>query len=286
MREYTDDSDEPLELNIRRVIEQKNPALFTALPEFAIKYLERITHITELNNGLRKLHEYRGIAFAREVMEYLDVTVETVGTDNLRSADRPIVVANHPLGGLDGVALISIVGSVFPNVRVPANDILMNLPHLREAFIPVNKHGSNLENLAAFNRAFEFAEALVHFPAGRCSRKKAGRIRDLEWHKSFVAKAREYDRTVVPTFIEGENSGFFYGLSRTRQRFGIKANLEMLYLVDEMFKQRGRRIRVVFGRPIAPSSFARGTSAGTWATRVKRHVYRLGTDPGAVFKTQ
>jgi putative hemolysin len=193
------------------------------------------------------------------------------------------VVANHPLGGLDGMALIRTVGGRLGEVRVPANDLLMNVPQLRDLFVPVNKHGSNVRNLDKFEAAFGSEFSVVHFPAGLCSRKKAGVIRDVTWQKSFVVRARRYRRDIVPVHIDGRNSRFFYGLARLRRWSGLRANIEMVYLVNEMFRQRGRTLTLTFGAPVHWESLASERSDWQVARQLRRHVYRLASDPGAVF---
>jgi putative hemolysin len=270
-------------IDIRRVIGGKNPALLKIIRRPVIRYLERVVHMAELNEALELLDGRSGLSFVEGTLEYLGVSVAAVGEEHLTAATRPMIVANHPLGGLDGVALMHVVGNVLGSVKLPANDLLLHLQGLKELFVPVNKHGSNLENARLLEEAFANDLALAHFPAGLCSRKKGRRVRDLEWQKSFIVRSRRYDRDVVPVYVDGRNSPFFYNLARLRRWFGLRFNVEMLYLADEMFKQRGKTIHLTFGRPIPSSLFHSGHSSWEWARRVRTHVYRLAVDRNAEF---
>jgi len=101
--------------------------------------------------------------------------------------------------------------------------------------------------------------------------------------KSFIAKAVQHKRDIVPVFIDGTNSKFFYNLSNIRTRLGVKANLEMFYLPDEMFKQKGKTITLTFGKPIPYSVFDKSFSPVEWAQKVKEHVYKLTNDQNREF---
>jgi len=274
---------EPVQIDVRRIIAGKSPALLRVLPPVVIRLLERIIHSRDLNRGLRLLHDYSGVEFARQTLLLLGARVETIGEEHVSSVKRPLVVANHPLGGLDGLALIDVVGRHHELVVLPVNDLLMNIPQLRPVFVPINKHGSNRAYREKFDLAFAEADAVVHFPAGLCSRRKGDRIRDLDWQKSFVPRARQTERTIVPTHVEGANSRFFYNLARLRRWTGLRANIEMIFLVHEMFRQRGRTIRITFGRPVSAGELPSDMDPWMIARMLKSHVYRLSEDPDAVF---
>ena len=262
-------------LNLEKVIANKNPTLLSVIPSFFIRYLKRVIHEDEMNRDLWRNRNEMGLGFIKAVLDMFHVKIHARGTENISKAGRCIVVANHPLGGLDGMALIHVVGQIRPDVIVPVNDILMNIPNLRMLFTPINKHGSNLDNLRMYDAAYASDRTIIHFPAGLCSRRKGGKIRDLKWQKSFIVKARKHKRNVVPVFIGGQNSPFFYTLANLRRWFSIRANIEMLYLVDEMYKQRDKVLPIVVGRPIAHDTFDRRFDDWTWASKIKHLVYRL-----------
>ena len=262
-------------LNLEKVLAEKNPALITLIPNFIIRYLNRVIHVDEMNEGLYRLRDLTGLEFIEAVLDMFRLKVDVRGIENISNAERCIVVANHPLGGLDGMALMHIVGKVREDVVVPVNDILMNIPNIRNLFIPINKHGSNLNNIRTYDDAFASDRTIIHFPAGLCSRRKGRRIRDLRWQKSFIVKARKHRRNVVPVFIGGQNSSFFYTLANLRRWFSIGANIEMLYLVDEMFKQGDKVLPFVIGKPISFKTFDQRYDDWTWTRKVRHFVYRL-----------
>ncbi len=263
-------------IDLREVMAKKNPKLPKLLPNFIIRYLERVIHVKEINEFLKKNRDRFGLDFVDAVIENFGADVQTEGLENIPREGRFIFAANHPLGGLDGLALIQVVGRIRQDVLFPVNDILMNISNLKELFIPINKHGSNAENARIIDDTFAGEKTMLYFPAGLCSRKQDRKIVDLTWHKTFISKARRHKRDIVPVYIEGRNSNFFYNLANLRTRLGIKANIEMLYLVDEMFKQKNQVIFIKFGKPIPYTTFDRSKKDKQWAREVKQKVYQLG----------
>jgi hypothetical protein len=158
-----------------------------------------------------------------------------------------------------------------------SNDLLMNIQQLRGFMIGVNKHGGNSkDNVAEMRRVFEGNEPVIFFASGLVSRRRWGKIEDVDWKSTFVKKSFLHERDVVPVFISGRVSGFFYRLANLRKFLGIKNNIEMLYLPNEMFKQKGMHITIKFGKPIHWLSFNSSKSPEQWAADVKKQVYAMG----------
>lgn len=262
-------------IDIDKIVGGKNPRVLKILPAFILKYLKRITHQDELNVILNKFEHIKGVEFVDNIFKEFNITIQTKGLENINPEGRYIIVSNHPLGGLDGMALINVAGKIKPNIKFPVNDLLMNLPNLAPLFIPINKHGSNKNNIKIIEDTFASDANILYFPAGLCSRKINGKIIDLEWKKTFVSKARQHHREVIPAYIDGQNSNFFYNLSNTRKILGIKVNIEMLYLVDEMFKSKNKTININFGVPIKPIIFDNSKTDLEWANFVREIVYNL-----------
>jgi len=262
-------------IDIEKVIASKNENLLKWLPGFIIRYLKRIIHQDLLNDFLYRNRELQGLDFVKVILDEFGVKVTWEGEKNIKKDERLIIAANHPLGGLDGIALMHVAGQIRKDILFPVNDLLMNLPNLRELFIPINKHGSNMENARIIDQTFESDVMILYFPAGLVSRRQNGKIEDLEWKKTFIRKARSYKRNIIPTYINGRNSNWFYGLAKYRKKIGIGANLEMLYLVDEMVKQKGKEIHIKFGEPIDYHTFDRSKKDPEWATEVKNVVYQM-----------
>lgn len=263
-------------IDVEKVIASKSPRLLKMLPKFIIRYLKRIIHEDEINNALAIHGHKKGVEFVDSILNMLQATYSVEGIENISEGERYLFASNHPLGGLDGLILIHLLGKKFPSVKFPVNDLLMNLPQFDEVFIPVNKHGSqSMDSARKIEEAYTSDTQILYFPAGLCSRKQKGKIEDLEWKKNFISKAVKHKRHIVPIFFSGKNSKFFYNLARLRSLIGLKANIEMLYLVDEMFKQKGQRIVVTIGKPISYDTFDNSRSPKDWAKFVKGKVYQM-----------
>ena len=215
----------------------------------------------------------------------MKVNVEIVNKQNIPATGGVIFASNHPLGGMDGMAFIKAVGDVRPDVRFIVNDILRNLKNFDEIFVGVNKMGgSSRDALKTIEDVYASPTAILIFPAGLVSRKTDQGIRDLEWSKSFISKAIKYSKPIVPVFIEGQNRKFFYNFARWRKRLGIKKNIEMLYLPDEMFRQAGKTIRLHFGKAVEPSVFNDSLSEKEWAQKLREYIYSSDFRSGIPFK--
>jgi putative hemolysin len=264
-------------IEIEKVIAEKNPRLLKTLPGFVISYIKRVIHQDQINDFIAVHGDKFGFDFIEKIIEEFGVKVVTKGLENVPSQGGIVIASNHPLGGLDALAMMHILSKKRKDMRFIVNDILLSFKNLKELFIPVNKHGkSGAESVKMINTQFASDELTLVFPAGLVSRKQdGGVIKDLEWKKSFITKARQYQRDIIPVYVEGNNSNFFYNLSRWRKRLGIKANIEMFYLMDEMYKQRGKKITIYFGKPIKYSTFDKSKTDEQWANEIKNIVYLL-----------
>ena len=265
-----------LKIDIEKVFASKSEKISKLLPSFIIRYLKRIIHQDELNNFLSRSHKKQGIEFADSVLEELQITFEIKGLENINKDGRYIFASNHPLGGPDGIILISIFGKYFPKIRFLVNDILLNIKNLSEVFVPINKHGGQAKEAAKIiEDAYQSEATMLTFPAGLVSRKQKGKIEDLEWKKSFIAKAKKHKRDIVPIHISGRNSNFFYNLANLRKFLGLKSNLEMLYLPNELFKQREKKFTIHIGKPVPHQTFDKSMSYDRWAEKMKKETYKL-----------
>ncbi len=266
----------PLRIDVEKVLASKNPALSRVVPRFLIRYLKRIVHEEELNDFLSRHGHLKNEELVTSWLQYLKIKYTVTGTENIPADGRYIFVSNHPLGGLDGIVFINELSKRFKDIKFPVNDILTSIENLSGIFLPVNKHGSQGREAARLiEETYSSDSQILYFPAGLCSRKKRGEIRDLKWHKSFITKSIQHQRDIIPAYFSGRNSSFFYNLSNFRKSIGIKANIEMLYLADEMFLQKDREIHLVFGEKIPWQTFDKSKTPVEWAEWVKTKCYDL-----------
>lgn len=269
-------SEKVINIDIAKILKRKAPKAH--VPGFIVNYLRRIVHEKEFNIFFKENPNLKNLDFIEAALNYLKVTTTIEGKDNLPpKGGRYIFASNHPLGGLDGITTGYLIGKEYDGkVRFFSNDLMMNLHQMSEMFVPVNKTGAQSKEYAdLMQQLYESDNHLVTYPAGLCSRKVKGKIVDLEWKKNFISKAIHYKRDVVPVYFEGRNSDFFYNLANIRKFLHIKTNIEMLYLVDEMFKQKGNKFTIRLGKPISWESFDKSKSQAEWAERVKEIVYKM-----------
>lgn len=268
---------EPKKLDIDAVLKSKAKRHYNKIPKIAINYLKRIVHQDELNHIIETYHDKHGTDFMKACVEYFNITLRLKGEENIPETGKFVFVSNHPLGGLDGICLAATLGDKYnKKIKYLVNDILLNIENLESIFVPINKHGRQArESVKALNDAYESDNQIITFPAGLCSRKQNGQIKDLQWAKSFVDKARDFKRDIIPIHFEGRNSNFFYNLSNLRTKLGIKLNIEMLYLANEMMKKKNAEFTITFGKPIPWQSLNSSKRPIEWAQDIKKSVYTL-----------
>jgi 1-acyl-sn-glycerol-3-phosphate acyltransferase len=261
-------------IDVEKILKQKAYKLYKWLPRFALNWLKKKLHEDEINSTMLYLENYGGLEFNSEGLKRIGASVESVNGHFIPKTGRVTVASNHPLGGLDGMALIKAVGEVRPDVRFLVNDVLKNLKNYGDVFVPVNKVGAtSAASLRLMEELFRSDNAILIFPSGLVSRKQNGLIRDLKWRKSFVTQAIDHNRMVQPVFIEGENSKFFYNFAKWRKRLGIKANIEMLFLPDEMFKANKKTIRIHFSKPFNANILDNSKSQREWSELIYKYIY-------------
>lgn len=269
---------ESIKIDIEKVIYDKNPKLLKMLPKFIIKYIKKIIHQDEVNFILEKNKNNIGIDFVESIIKDFNLKIELFGFENIPKSGKYIFTSNHPLGGLESMILMSSVNKVYgENFKFLVNDILMNLKNLAPLFLPINKHGSQARKSAKIiDETYKSDKQILIYPAGLVSRRIKGKIVDLTWQKSFVSKAITHKRDIIPVYIEGRNSNFFYNVASVRNFFRIKSNIEMFYLVNEVFKQKGKNIPIYFGKPISHEYLKSSKINHKFiAEKIKNHTYSL-----------
>ena len=274
-------SDEAIfKIDIDGIIDSKAGSKARFVPGFVRTWLKNIAHQDEVNEFLESAGTKQGVPWLDAVMEYLDVTLDVHGAENLpddSDGRRFTFVSNHPLGGPDGIAIGQILGHRYDGrIRYLVNDLLMNLHGLAPLCVPINKTGKQSRDFPRLvEAAFGSDNHIIMFPAGLCSRREKGVIHDLPWNKTFITKSIETQRDVVPIHFGGCNSDRFYRVANIGKRLGLKFNIAMLFLADETFRNRHKTFSVHIGRPIPYQTFQTDKKPAEWARWVEEQVYKL-----------
>ncbi len=271
-------------IDIAKILAKKG----VRLPKFLVWIVNKLLHVDEINRVIYRHRNDFGLDFVHGFFEGdgpddLNINIVVEGAENIPCDGSPIVAGNHPLGGPDGMALMAAVGRYRTDIKFPVNDFLMYLPGPSPLFVPIDKVHHRSTNRDVLEEAFADNNVLLYFPAGLCSRKQKGKIMDLEWKSTVIKKAIKYQRDIVPVYLDARNRDRFYNLANLRKRLGIKFNFEMALLPAEMFAQRGKTFRVVFGKPIPYSTFDKRLNLKEWVDKLKEHVYCLKDNPDVVF---
>lgn len=274
-------SDRPIRIDVGGVLASRLGGKARFVPRFLVRWLEKLICQDKLNQLLESNYPLRGAEFCDGVLCDLDVTIDIRNENLLPKNPRCIIVSNHPLGGLDGMSMISWLSRHYNRpVHFVVNDLLMAVEPLTDCFVPVNKHGrQSRSSLGSLEEALAGDGPVVISPAGLCSRLgDDGVVADLAWNKMFVTKAIESRRDIVPVHFDGHNSPSFYRWARIRQRLGIKFNFEMLLLPREVFRSRGKTFTITCGTPVPWQSLEGGAKAASTAAQLRRQVYALPTN--------
>ena len=273
-------SNQPIRIDVDSVLRERLPRHYKYIPRFAVRWLERTICQDRLNAILTKMAGRNSVDAATAALHEMDITVKASGMDRLPDG-RYMFVSNHPLGGLDGLALISLLGNHYDHkIKFLVNDLLMAVEPLRDVFLPVNKYGSQSRAAAAdIEQALQGTGQFITFPAGLCSRMQPdGTIADLTWQKAAVVHAVNYQRDIVPIFFDAQNSRFFYRFAQWRKRLGIKFNIELIFLPKEMIKKCGSTLHVVIGAP-SPWSSLDASRPKQEAARLRDLVINMASEP-------
>ena len=269
-----------VKIDVDNVLRTRLPKHYRYIPRFVVRWLERTICQDRLNTILEKMADKNSVDAATAALDEMGITVTASGLDKLPDG-RYMFVSNHPLGGLDGLALISFLGNRYAHkIKFLVNDLLMAVVPLRGVFLPVNKYGHQSRAAASqIEEALKGDDQFITFPAGLCSRMQPdGTIADLPWQKAAVVHAVNNQRDIVPIYFDARNSRFFYRFANWRKRLGINFNIELIFLPKEMLKQSGSNLRFVVGQPI-PWSSLDARAPKQEAARLRDIVYSMATMP-------
>ncbi len=266
-------------LEVEKMMRESKFLVFRLFPRFLINMLKSVIREDEINNLHLKVAHKTGIEYVGALLQELNIQVYIHHTERVEYADRCIFVANHPLGGIDALSFLHSIYQLKGEVVSPSNNFFSYVPNLRPLIVGVNVFGKNTrQQTAAINQVFLSNKQIMIFPAGLVSRKINGKIQDTPWQKSFISKAIQTQRYVVPVFISGQNTRVFNRIYKFRKMMGISIPLEAARLPAEMFLKKGSDIHLVFGDPIPPDFFDRTKTPLEWAKYVREVVYKLGKE--------
>jgi putative hemolysin len=263
-------------VDIDLAIANSNKLLFRSMPRFLKNRIKHIIRQDQLNEIHNKFLDKYGIEYVNSLLKEFDIKINVINNNCFDEYERCIFVANHPLGGIDALAFLHCIDKIKGNVVSPSNAFLTRIKNLDNLIIGVNVFGKNSrEQIESVKNIFESDAQIMIFPAGTVSRKIRDEIKDIKWKKTFITKAIQTKRYVVPVYISGNNSPKFYRIAKLRKLLGVKLSIETLYLPQEMLKKRGSSINFVFGEPIHYSTFDNSETKDYWTEFVRNKVYQL-----------
>lgn len=277
------------EINIQKLIDSKYPGLLEKRSKIFnilfLKLLERILHLSEINQFIKLHPGSKDFAFIDDVFEYLNFSFRIAHKDIKRipSEGKVICVANHPIGSLDSLSLLKAISEIRNDVKIVANDILMNIENIKNLLLPFNIDSKKTQrkNINAIGEALEKEQAVIIFPAAEVSRLEMLTIKDSGWHKGAVYFSKKYNAPVLPVYIDAKNSLFFYCFSV------INKSLSRLLLAHELFNKRNKTINITIGDPIPPQAFTTTYINDKYQAKLlKKHVYLIAKSKSGIYKTE
>lgn len=276
-------------IDLREIIISKFPKLESDYPKIVLNLIINIfaliTKVNKINEFLEKNKDKIGFDFIDELFEYLNFSYYVSGKDKLRipSEGRVICVANHPLGALDGLSILRAISEVRSDVKIVANDILMNLDPLKSLFLPIDLYSPKAQkrNIELIEEAMVREEVLIFFPAAEVSRVTPKGIRDKDWQRGALKFAKKYNAQILPINVRGKNSILFYIVSF------INKNFATALLPREMFSKKSNSIILSVGNIIPSSSFVSSKLNDKAEIKLlKKHTYNIGYGKPEIFKTE
>lgn len=275
-------------LNIEQAVQQKFPKFQHTSPWIrkpTLGFLRKITHEQEVNLFLSTHQDLRGFDFIEQVLDHFDFSYSISHRDrnNIPATGRVVIVANHPLGALDGLSLLKLVGEVRRDVKIVANDMLMNFEAVESLFLPVDNlsKSTRKSSISRIIDCLNNEEAVIVFPAGEVSRIRPSGVRDGKWNSGFLNFAKKTNAPILPIFIGARNSSLFYSASM------VYKPLSGMMLAHEMFNKHSKNIVMRVGESIPYQQIAQLPLVKAEKTKLlRRHLYRLAKGKKPLFKTE
>lgn len=264
--------------SVEAVLEERYPRWAENKPVWynpLVHFLRILFHENDFHSFAARYPHLQGFDFVEQVLDYFQFGFKVLDYERERipSHGRVVIISNHPIGSLDGLALLKMVGEIRRDIKVVANDMLNSVPPLRSLLLPVDNMNCNTARgqLKAIREHLNGDGAVIIFPAGEVSRFGPTGIKDGKWFSGFLRFAQATNSPILPIHIDGRNSVVFYAMS------ALSKPLSTLLLVREMFKQSKNYIEVRVGNVIPPEQYVDiELGLPQKAKLFKKHVYRLG----------
>jgi putative hemolysin len=273
--------------NVDQVVSQNLPKMnHQSLMSKSIKKILRYLLHEKAMVTIEKQYPYaKGLDFAEAMLDHFDFgyCVSDRDREKIPATGRVVIIANHPIGTLDGAALIKMVSEVRPDFKVVANDLLMNVKPLHSVLLPVNNMGGSTakKNLEAVYQHLNNEGVVIIFPAGEVSRIGPSGVRDGSWHKGFLNFATATQSPILPVYMDARNSAFFYAIS------AVYKPLSTLFLIKEMFKQAHKRMNIKIGDVIPFEHYdSLDVTAVSKVKLFKKHLYNIAGNKTEILKTE
>ena len=266
-------------IDMELALQEKIPDIYKKIPGVLIRLMEKVIRQDDMNRMIHESSHLNGIPLVDWVLDQFGVNIVVKGKKLIPKKGRYIYPANHPIGSLDGLAIVSVVAKIHPLIKFVANDLLRVIKGFDSISLYIARFGQiNRRNAILINKTLASEAQLLVQPAGTVSKRNPVKISDLAWNKFFIHKAIQYKRDVIPIHVQARNSRLFYNIASFRKIFRIKSNLEMFLLPREMFNKSGKTITITFGIPIAYKTFDDSRTHLEWAQKVREYVYVLGSE--------
>jgi len=257
-------------------------------PELAKKVLfgtmKKLFHENQINTFMAENAHKDTFSYVEAVVDYFDISIglKTNELTHIPSYGRTVVIANHPLGALDAMALLHLLKDIRKDIKIVANSFLAQFENLQDIIIPVDNVNGKMDKEAVKNiyEALKAEQAVIIFPSGEVSRARPNGVKDTPWKSGFLKIASKMQAPILPIYIKAQNSKNFYLLSM------INRSLATATLPHEMFKAKGKVIDFKIGKPIPFDAYTSpNVSLKETVKLLRKHLYKVSKDHKPIFAT-